>query len=82
VGPERRVTLDRPELGIHDYEVQQAYRAVTADPVEPSSSEVAELRLIGPEELRTWLHAEPESFSPGFHRDVIELGLLDSDSES
>jgi len=79
VGVERRVTLDRPELGVHDYELQQAYQVVTADPVEPASDEVAELRLIAPDELRGWLHAEPDRFSPGFHRDVVDLGLLDPD---
>lgn len=80
VGGERRVALDRPELGIHDRELQRAYRAIHAGPVTPAADEIAELRLVEPAALRAWLATEPGAFTHGFHRDVADLALLDGAS--
>lgn len=76
VGGVRRVTLERPELGIDDRELQQAYRAIHAGPVTPDADEVAALRLVTPDELRAWLAGAPEDFTPGLRRDLEDLDLL------
>jgi len=78
VGGEREVKLDRPELGVHDYELQQAFRVVNDAAVTSEPAEIAALERIAPAELRAWLAREPERFTPGFHRDVGDLGLLDT----
>ncbi len=80
VGGEREATLDRPELGIHDHELQQAFRLVTDATVTSEPAEIAALERIAPAALRDWLAREPERFTPGLHRDVADLGLLDTTS--
>ncbi|MFP4063213.1 MAG: NUDIX hydrolase, partial [Halochromatium sp.] len=70
---ERAVAVDYPDLGLHDYERQQAYRVVTAAPVRAEPAEIAELRWLTPAELRAWLAAEPAAFTPGCRRDLAEL---------
>lgn len=75
VGGPRPVRVDRPELGIHDCEYQQVFTLETSSSPLPAPDEVTAIRLVAPEELRGWLAAAPESFTPGFHRDVADLGL-------
>ncbi|MDZ7747534.1 MAG: NUDIX domain-containing protein [Halofilum sp. (in: g-proteobacteria)] len=80
LGDVRRAVLDRPEQGIHDHELQQAWRAVYAgaEPPAPAADEVADLRLLAPAELHAWLETAPEDFTPGLRQDVADLGLLDA----
>jgi len=78
LGGERRVTLDRPELGVRDYEVQQAFRAICDAEVTAEPAEIAALERLAPADLRAWAAADPEAFTPGFHRDVADLGVLES----
>lgn len=77
LGDVRRVVLDRPEAGIHDHELQQAFRACHDGPVRPDPDEVTEVRLIDPASLKAWLVAEPYAFTHGCRSDVAELDLFD-----
>jgi len=76
LGEPRPMAQDYPELALHDYELQQAYRCVHTGPVAAAADEVSALRLIEPAALRAWSEAEPDAFTPGFHRDRIELGVF------
>lgn len=76
LGGVRRVSLDRPAQGIHDHELQQAFRLVHAGHVVPAADELAELQLLEPGALRRWLAHAPDDFTAGVHRDVADLGLL------
>lgn len=75
VGAPRPLQVDRPASGIHDYEYQQVYTAFTRRPPVPEPSEVTAVRLVAPDELRRWLAAEPDGFTPGFRGDVTDLNL-------
>lgn len=76
LGGERAVAFDWPELGIHDYECQQAYRGITDATLTAEPAEIAELHWLAPAELLAWLAAEPEAFTPGLRRDLAELAVL------
>lgn len=71
--------LDQPELGIHDYELQQAYRGAYEGPFEPNPAEVAEVRPIDLGSLAAWIRAEPTAFTPWFLRDAVRCGVLPAD---
>lgn len=77
IGTVRRVCLERADLGIRDRELQQAFRAVHDGPVAPAADELADLVLLDRARLRAWLAEAPSAFTPGFRRDVEDLGLLD-----
>jgi isopentenyl-diphosphate delta-isomerase len=68
--------LDQPELGIRDYELQQAFRGVWDGAVLPNPAEVAEVRAIALDELAAWTRREPEAFTPWFLRDAVRCGIL------
>jgi hypothetical protein len=72
------VCLERPELGIRDRELQQAFRVVHDGPVTPAADELADLVLLERGHLHAWLAEAPAAFTPGFRRDVQDLGLLDT----
>ncbi len=72
----RPVSLDRPAAGIHDHELQQAFRAVHTGPVHPAPDELAAVRLIEPAALRDWIASDPDAFTPGCRNDLAVLGLL------
>lgn len=72
--------LDQPELGVRDYELQQAYQGTYDGPVEPNPAEVAEVRPVDLEALAEWVRAEPCAFTPWFVRDVVRCGILPDDA--
>jgi hypothetical protein len=75
LGGERRVSQHRPELGVHDREIQRAYRAVhDGDPL-PEPTEIAALELWTMERLRGEVARSPEAFTPGLRADLEELEL-------
>ncbi|MEM8768939.1 MAG: NUDIX domain-containing protein [Pseudomonadota bacterium] len=69
--------LDQPELGIHDYELQQAFRGRWDGALDPDPVEVAEVRALAIEELTNWARRSPEAFTPWFLRDAVRCGILD-----
>ncbi len=71
-----RGTLDQPEQGIHDHELQQPFRGVWRGPLRPHPVEVAEVRAVSLAELAGWVRADPGAFTPWFLRDVARLGIL------
>ncbi|MFW5969156.1 MAG: NUDIX hydrolase [Halofilum sp. (in: g-proteobacteria)] len=75
LGGERRVTQYRPELGIHDREIQQAFRAVYDGEPDPEPVEVAALELWTMERLRAEVARSPDRFTPGLRADLAELDL-------
>lgn len=77
LGEVRAVCLDRPVQGIHDHELQQAFRAVHPGPVHPDPDELAEVRLVSRAALRAWLAEDPHAFTPGCRNDLEVLGLLE-----
>lgn len=68
--------LDQIELGVHDYELQQAYTATWDGPLNPDPEEVADVRLVPINELVRWVRTSPEDFTPWFLRDAVRLGVL------
>ncbi|MGE0623594.1 MAG: NUDIX domain-containing protein [Pseudomonadales bacterium] len=68
--------LDLPELGIHDYELQQSYRGEWLGALRPDPSEVAEVRAESLDSLARWLRESPADFTPWFRRDVYRCGIL------
>jgi len=68
--------LDLPELGIHDYELQQSFRGVWVGTLTPDPAEVAEVRAESLASLARWLSESPEDFTPWFRRDVYRCGIL------
>lgn len=75
VGGPRPVRVDCRDQGVHDCEYQQVFTLVTQREPMPEPDEVTAIRLVTPEELRRWLAQAPDSFTPGFRRDVSDLGL-------
>lgn len=70
------VRLDQEALGVHDHELQQAFRGVWDGPLTPNPAEVAEVRLITPAELRRWTQQTPADFTPWFLRQGKRRGVL------
>ena len=68
--------LDQNALGIHDYELQQAFSGHHAGELHPDPLEVAEVCAVVLEELQQWLRARPSEFTPWFQRDVIRCGII------
>ncbi len=75
LGGERRVTQHRPELGIHDREIQQAFHAVYDGNVQPEPTEIAALELWTMEGLRAEVARSPDTFTPGLRADLADLDL-------
>ncbi len=75
IGGERRVTQHRPELGIHDREIQQAFHVVYDGDVAPEPTEIAALELWTMERLRAAVARSPDAFTPGLRADLAELAL-------
>lgn len=75
LGGERRVIQRRPELGIHDREIQQAFHAIHDGPVEPEPSEIAALELWTMQRLRAEVARLPDAFTPGLRADLAALDL-------
>ena len=71
--------LDQDELGIHDYELQQAFTGIWDGPVQPDPAEVAEVRSISLAALARWVQASAEDFTPWFLRDARRCGYLPDD---
>jgi isopentenyl-diphosphate delta-isomerase len=71
--------LDQPDRGIHDYELQQAFRGTYDGPMRPAPAEVSEVRRVDLDTLAGWLRDSPEAFTPWFLRDVVRCGLLPAD---
>ncbi len=76
LGDVRGICVDRPELGIHDHEYQQAFTALAPAVPQPDPEEVACVERVATGALRRWLTASPEVFTPGFHRDIEDLAVL------
>lgn len=68
--------LDMPALGVRDYELQQSFRCVYDGAVVPDPSEVAEVRAIALDELRTAFGDRPAEFTPWFRVDAARLGFV------
>jgi isopentenyldiphosphate isomerase len=68
--------LDQAALGVHDYELQQAFTATWDGLVCPDPEEVAEVRAVKLTELTEWVRRAPEAFTPWFLRDSARLGVL------
>ncbi len=68
--------LDQDELGVHDYELQQAYTGTWDGPIHPDSAEVAAVRSVALDELARWVRSAPQDFTPWFVRDALRCGYL------
>jgi isopentenyl-diphosphate delta-isomerase len=79
LGPPFSGRLDQPALGIHDYELQQAFRADWSGPLLPEPTEVAAVRALTLEDLAAWIQARRSDFTPWFLRDVYRCGILPPD---
>ncbi len=75
LGGERRVICHRPELGIHDREIQRAFHAVYDGEVEPEPTEISALELWTMSRLRAEVERSPDAFTPGLRADLAELDL-------
>ena len=71
--------LDQDELGVHDYELQQAFTGTWDGPLRPDPVEVAEVRSISLRELARWVQDSPQEFTPWFLRDARRCGYLPED---
>ena len=68
--------LDQEALGVHDYELQQAFTGTWDGPIQIDPEEVAEVRAVPAVELANWLRTAPQDFTPWFLRDVVRCGIL------
>ena len=73
VGGERRICNERPDLDIHDREIQRVFRVLHDGPVRPEAAEIAELRLWTLEALRGAVRQQPYAFTPGLRADLPHL---------
>jgi len=76
VGTVRSASFDTPALGLHDRELQQAFRGISDGPIRPNPGEVAAVRRISMTELATWIGRSPEDFTPWLLRDLREFAAL------
>lgn len=74
LGEQRWVTIVDDEHA--DCEIQQAYRGLYSGPLTLDPHEVAEVRYIGLTDLRPWVHARPNDFTPWFLEDLVLFGFL------
>ncbi len=79
IGGERRLRIDYPQLGIKDFEIQQAFRGVYDGTLEVDPVEVSEVRLYTLEQLVGLIEKQPGSFTPWFAGDLVEFGFLPPD---
>jgi len=63
-GPEIPFKTIDEQKGIHDYELQQCFRAVYDGALRPDPAEVSEVRLLEVAELGTLADRDPERFTP------------------
>jgi len=63
-GREFRFKTVDDEKGIHDYELQQCFRATFDGKPQPDAAEVSEVRLMEVEELKRLVEEEPDRFTP------------------
>ena len=77
LGAPFRGKLDQPDLGIHDYELQQAFHGVWDGPLHPDPAEVEATQRIRLEDLSRWLQQAPQEFTPWFVRDIVRCAILD-----
>ena len=75
LGGERRLTQYRPELGVHDREVQQAFHAVYDGEPDPEPTEITALELWTMDRLRAAVAQSPDAFTPGLRADLSDLDL-------
>ena len=73
--------LDQPALGIHDYELQQAFTGIWDGAVRADPAEVAEVRTISLDALSEWVQRAPEDFTPWFRRDAVRCGVLPAERD-
>jgi isopentenyl-diphosphate delta-isomerase len=76
IGSVRSSSCDIPRFDLHDHELQQAFRGTYDGPIREDPVEVAEVRCLARAELSAWIDDSPESFTPWFLRDLVELGFL------
>ncbi|HEX7037273.1 MAG TPA: NUDIX domain-containing protein [Pseudomonadales bacterium] len=72
----RRASHRLPELGVHDCELQQSFRAQYDGPVRADPAEVAAVAWIGLSELSKRVRAAPDDFTPWFLAELDALALL------
>ena len=68
--------LDQMALGVHDYEMQQAFRGTWDGELRPDPAEVADIRLVNLAELKAWADRAPQDFTPWFLRDLRRCGVI------
>lgn len=68
--------LDQPALGVHDYELQQAFTGTWDGPLRIDPAEVAEVRPLPLDDLARWVRERPQDFTPWFLRDAVRCGFL------
>jgi isopentenyl-diphosphate delta-isomerase len=71
-----RARNELPDLGIHDYELQQAFKGVHDGPLAPDPSEVAAVQAVPLAALAAWVAARPDEFTPWFRRDLVTYRIL------
>jgi len=72
-GPALRFKTIDEEKGIHDYEVQQCFRAIYDGGPRPDPEEVAEVRLMEVEKLKKRVREKPERFTPWLRHSIEAL---------
>lgn len=72
----RRASHTLPELGLHDRELQQSFRARYDGPVRADPDEVTAVAWLGLPELSRRVRAAPDDFTPWFLAELDALALL------
>jgi isopentenyl-diphosphate delta-isomerase len=70
-----RAQLNIPDIGVKDYELQQAFRGVYDGPLRPDASEVLELDAWLLPDLYAAFARRPKDFTPWFRDSTARLGL-------
>ena len=76
IGDVRAASYHCARANAVDCELQQAFRGTYDGAVKPDATEVAEVRTVTRGELDSWLTRDPGAFTPGFVRDIVELGIF------
>lgn len=66
LGETGRYRYDRPDLGIHDHELQRAFATTWQGTPTPERTEVAGIRAIDAVALGHWIARAPDDFTPWF----------------